>query len=551
MEALSRHHIRHICIAPGSRSTPLILAAASNGKFTLHTHFDERGLGFLALGLAKADDDGVPVAVIVTSGTAVVNLYSSLVEASLTGHRLVLLTADRPAELIDCDSNQAIRQIGIFADYPTRTINLPRPTPDIPARWLVSTIDHGVNTLRYGVLHVNVPFAEPLYGYEAWAANAEWKSGLGTWWRSDHPWLIEAPEQSTTVVSDWTSWRRKRGVVIAGRISSRHQGVQVAHWTRHLGWPLIADTLSQTGQPLPYADLWLDNPRVRAVLGEAQLVIQFGTSLTGKRLLRWRESCTPEEYWIIDPTKERRLDPSNHRGRKITCDIGAWIAQHPAQRNQPWAKELEPIVKKVHSLVQQTLPSSSFSETLITHKLTQLLPKDGQLFIGNSLCVRLVDALGQLPAGYPVYSNRGASGIDGVIATVSGIQRVSAKPTLAIMGDLAALYDLNSLPLLRSPTAHIALIVLNNNGGRIFSMFPVPEPILEQYYRMPQNVNFDHAAAMFGLRYIAPSSWSELKQTLLQFWRTSRPDTLLVEAKVNGTETIEKFQQLSLQAANL
>lgn len=164
LEALTRHGLRHICIAPGSRSTPLTIAAAANNKLICHTHFDERGLGHLALGLSKASRE--PVAVIVTSGTAVANLYPSLIEASLTGERVVFLTADRPPELMDCGANQAIRQNGIFASHPCQTISLPRPTVDIPASWLVSVIDHNMANLRHGALHINCPFAEPLYGNE-------------------------------------------------------------------------------------------------------------------------------------------------------------------------------------------------------------------------------------------------------------------------------------------------------------------------------------------------------------------------------------------------
>ncbi len=140
LEALTRHGVRHVCIAPGSRSTPLTLAAAENRALIHHTHFDERGLGHLALGLAKVSKE--PVAVIVTSGTAVANLYPALIEAGLTGEKLILLTADRPPELIDCGANQAIRQPGLFSSHPSQTISLPRPTQDIPASWLVSTVDH-------------------------------------------------------------------------------------------------------------------------------------------------------------------------------------------------------------------------------------------------------------------------------------------------------------------------------------------------------------------------------------------------------------------------
>ncbi len=110
----------------------------------------------------------------------------------------------------------------------------------------------------------------------------------------------------------------------------------------------------------------------------------------------------------------------------------------------------------------------AFGEAQLAHRISDYLPEQGQLFVGNSLVVRLIDALSQLPAGYPVYSNRGASGIDGLLSTAAGVQRASGKPTLAIVGDLSALYDLNALALLRQVSAPLVLIVVNNNGGKFF-----------------------------------------------------------------------------------
>ncbi len=163
-------------------------AAAENRAFIHHTHFDERGLGHRALGLAKASRQ--PVAVIVTSGTATANLYPALIEAGLTGEKLILLTADRPPELIDCGANRAIRQPGMFASHPAQTISLPRPSQDIPARWLVSTIDQALAAHAGGV-HINCPFAEPLYG-DMDETGVEWQQQLGKWWQSDKPWLRQA-----------------------------------------------------------------------------------------------------------------------------------------------------------------------------------------------------------------------------------------------------------------------------------------------------------------------------------------------------------------------
>ncbi|WP_318367166.1 2-succinyl-5-enolpyruvyl-6-hydroxy-3-cyclohexene-1-carboxylic-acid synthase [Enterobacter sp.] len=542
LEALSRHGVSHICIAPGSRSTPLTLAAAENRAFVHHTHFDERGLGHLALGLAKVSQ--APVAVIVTSGTAVANLYPALIEAGLTGEKLILLTADRPPELIDCGANQAIRQPGMFASHPSQTLSLPRPTQDIPARWLVSTLDNMLGSLHSGAVHINCPFAEPLYG-ELDDTGLSWQQALGDWWQSDKPWLRESSRLMSETQRDWFFWRQKRGVIVAGRMSA-DEGKRVAEWAQTLGWPLIGDVLSQTGQPLPCADLWLGNARTVTELAQAQIVIQLGSSLTGKRLLQWQATCEPEEYWLVD-NLQGRLDPAHHRGRRLVSTVADWLEQHPAQPRQPWCTAIPDVSQQAWQAVAAT--RETFGEAQLAHRLAEYLPEQGQLFLGNSLVVRLVDALGQLPAGYPVYSNRGASGIDGLLSTAAGVQRASAKPTLAIVGDLSALYDLNGLALLRQVPAPFVLIVVNNNGGQIFSLLPTPQSERERFYQMPQNVHFDHAAAMFGLNYHRPESWQALEEALAGAWHTTQ--ATLIELVVNDTDGAQTLQQLLAQVSQL
>jgi len=542
LEALTRHGVRHICIAPGSRSTPLTLAAAENRAFIHHTHFDERGLGHLALGLAKASN--TPVAVIVTSGTAVANLYPALIEAGLTGEKLVLLTADRPPELIDCGANQAIRQPGLFASHPSETLSLPRPTRDIPARWLVSTVDNAMGALRAGALHINCPFAEPRYG-EMDDTDLAWHQALGDWWQSDKPWLRAPAALSSPEQRDWFFWRQKRGVVLAGRMSAA-EGKKVAEWAQTLGWPLIGDVLSQTGQPLPCADLWLGNAKAVTELEQAQIVVQLGGSLTGKRLLQWQATCTPEEYWLVDP-REGRLDPAHHRGRRLVSNVADWLELHPAEKRGPWATAIPELSRQAWQLTAQH--SEAFGEAQLAHRIRHYLPEQGQLFVGNSLVVRLIDAFSRLPAGYPVFSNRGASGIDGLISTAAGVQRANARPTLAIVGDLSALYDLNALALLLQASAPFVLLVINNNGGQIFSLLPTPQSERERFYLMPQNVQFEHAAAMFSLRYQHPTSWGELESALNTAW--SKPRATLIEVVVNDSDGAQMLQNLLAQVSHL
>lgn len=534
LEALARQGVRHVCIAPGSRSTPLTLAAADNAAFICHSHFDERGLGHLALGIAKAS--GEPVAVIVTSGTAVANLYPAVIEAGLTGEKLVLLTADRPPELIDCGANQAIRQQGIFSSHPTASLHLPRPSQDIPARWLVSTLDSAMSQLERGALHINCPFAEPLYGVMD-ETGLSWQNALGQWWETNQPWLQEMRAVGLVVQPDWLEWRQKPGVVVVGRVSAS-EGVKIAEWAKILGWPLIGDVLSQTGQPLPCADLWITN-QAADCLQNTEIVVQFGAALTGKRVLQWQAACLAPEYWLIDPLPGR-LDPAHHCGRRLVADIATWLDSHPAQRAESWAPELQRLATAMlHKVEAQT---RTFGEAQVAQRIGQLLPHAGQLFVGNSLVVRLIDALAQLPAGYPVFSNRGASGIDGLISTAAGVQRANSLPTIAIIGDLSALYDMNSLALLRQNANPFVLLVVNNNGGQIFSMLPTDTEQRERFYTLPQNIHFSHLAAMFGLVYQQPKDWHELQAFVDKAWQHN--GTTLIEIVVEPTAGVDCLKQL-------
>ncbi len=191
----------------------------------------------------------------------------------------------------------------MFASHPTHSISLPRPTQDIPARWLVSTIDHALGTLHVGGVHINCPFAEPLYG-EMDDTGLSWQQRLGDWWQDDKPWLREAPRLESEKQRDWFFWRQKRGVVVAGRMSAE-EGKKVALWAQTLGWPLIGDALLQTGQPPP-----VRRSLVRQCQSDQRAAAGANCGATGKqpdgkRLLQWQASCEPEEYWIVDDIEGR------------------------------------------------------------------------------------------------------------------------------------------------------------------------------------------------------------------------------------------------------
>ena len=201
VEELIRHGIKDFCIAPGSRSTPLTLAVASHPKATSHVHFDERGLGFLGLGLSQASLK--PVVIITTSGTAVANLYPAMIEAKQSNIPLIILSADRPPELIGCSANQAIDQYKIFADYPVFFSQIPSPTTSIKSNFLLTTLNQGLfqQKMTNGPIHFNLSFAEPFYPKTKKINYETYLSSLKNWLTSNDPFTLYAEPSPLTLAS--------------------------------------------------------------------------------------------------------------------------------------------------------------------------------------------------------------------------------------------------------------------------------------------------------------------------------------------------------------
>lgn len=543
LETLLRQGVSHFCIAPGSRSTPLTLEAVrlqQQQRANCHTHFDERGLGFLALGIAKASKR--PVAVIVTSGTAAANLYPAVVEARQTGINLILLTADRPPELIECGANQAILQQNMFAEYPVANVNLPRPSEDYQPTWLISVLEQACyqQQLQGGVVHLNVPFAEPLYGAkEEEVTHHTWLSNIQNWLNQPQSWVShQASQQEVITHPQWDHWRTQRGIVIVGRLPNE-QSAGIATWANSLGWILLTDIQSGVESSLPYADIWLANQTVRQQLLQADIVIQFGSGLISKRINQFLAEFK-QQYWIVEHS-HKQLDPHHHSHTRFYAKPHHWIRAHAPLRQKTWLLEPLAIANFCTSFIEKNI-GHNLNEASLAHYLERILPNKGLLFLGNSLFVRLVDALAKLPEGYPVYTNRGASGIDGLLATVAGLGIGSQLPVVAMIGDLSALYDLNSLALFRKVNQPIIIFVLNNNGGAIFDLLPVDNEIKEQYYRMPHHLDFSQFAASFDLKYARPYTWADLGTVLKQAYL--RRETTIIEIKVGQTDATRIYKHL-------
>ncbi|MFZ7256797.1 2-succinyl-5-enolpyruvyl-6-hydroxy-3-cyclohexene-1-carboxylic-acid synthase [Avibacterium avium] len=549
LETLIRQGVSHFCIAPGSRSTPLTLEAArleQGGKAKCHTHFDERGLGFLALGLAKASQK--PVAIIVTSGTAVANLYPAVIEARQSGVNLIVLSADRPPELLECGANQAILQHNIFADYPVATVDLPRPSQDYTPNWLISIVEQACyrQSQHAGVVHINVPFAEPLY-----EANADqidqhsWLAPIQRWLSQNKPWHNhQSPQREVVMHEHWDHWRTKRGIILVGKLPPE-QSMGIRTWAETQGWIMLTDIQSGVEPTLPYADIWLANQTVKQKLLEADIVLQFGSHFISKRINQFM-AVFKGEYWIVEQS-DNSVDPNHHAHTRFNGKIHHWLRAHPPLRQKPWLLEPIALAKFCASFVEQQV-GGNLNEASLAHHLERLLPNNGLLFLGNSLFVRLVDALTKLPEGYPVYTNRGASGIDGLLATTAGLSLGSNQPVVAMLGDTSALYDLNSLALLKKVNQPTIIFVINNNGGAIFDMLPMDAEMKEKFYRMPHNLEFSHAASMFDLKYARPYTWADLSSVLKQAY--FRREATLIEIKVNNSDGSNIYKRLIEQISH-
>ncbi|MFQ1893010.1 2-succinyl-5-enolpyruvyl-6-hydroxy-3-cyclohexene-1-carboxylic-acid synthase [Aeromonas veronii] len=542
LEELFRLGVRDIALAPGSRSAPLTMAAAAHQGFRRHLHFDERGLGFMALGLAKGNNR--PVAVIMTSGTAVANLWPAVAEAQLTGVPLIILSADRPHELIDNGANQAIDQQGIFGHYPVYQQNLPSPTPTIPAAFVLSSVDQALakQALTPGVVHFNCMYPEPLYPGEHYQDFSDYLAPLGDWLGSHKPWSPwQQSEPTCPPQAEWENFRQQRGIVVAGRITDPNQAQTAAALAEQLGWPLLADLQSQIrfdSRNLIHMDMALNDPAFVAELGRAEVLLQFGARLVSKRLGQFIKHHSWQDYWLVDP-QPARLDPDYRLRNRLICSASAFAAAHPVTTQAPW----HTLAELQHNASQQIAAACNrFSELGVCHRLNRLI--EGQLFVGNSMPARLMDMLGETGKGPSrVMTNRGASGIDGLIATAYGFAQSSDQPTTLLLGDLSALHDLNSLALLSKASRPLVVILLNNDGGSIFRMLPVPTEgeLLESYYRLPHGLSFEHAAAMFGLAYRAPT-------TLLEFEHDYRAalkhSVTLIEIRVPSEQVADDLKAL-------
>ena len=561
VEELLRCGVDFFCVAPGSRSTPLVAALAANEKARSLIHFDERGTAFAALGYARAT--GRPAAWITTSGTAVANGLPAVVEAATDGVPMVLLTADRPPELRQTGANQTIDQPDIFGDYVRWRFDLPAPDPGIDPAMVLTTVDQAAyraSRTPQGPVHLNLMFREPfLSGPE----DEDIPSGPASWVQGDEPYTRYAATKPAVdemeIYRLWETLRPvKHGLVVAGRLASRKQGEAVLRLAGTLGWPLLPDLGSQVrlgseGIAAHYDALVAGDSFAGSHVPEA--VVHVGGRSLSKRLEQFLASSRPDPYVVVRENPFR-LDPAHRVTHSVEanvldfCTALVWAATEAPPAMNPlwtagWLEASEEVARHLEGIF-----SGEPNEPLVARLLSRNVPPDHGLVVASSMPVRDLDTYATTDgAPVPVAANRGASGIDGTVATAAGFARGLGRPVTLLIGDLALLHDLNSLAMLRD--VHVIVVVLNNDGGGIFSFLPIArhEEFFEPYFGTPQGVGFEPAAKMFGLAYEHPGTMEEFVEAYGS--ACARGSSSLIEVKTDRKENVTLHRRLLEEVAAL
>ncbi len=547
IDELVRAGIEHVCLAPGSRSTPLVMACARENQIRIWVHLDERCAGFFALGLAKATMR--PAAVITTSGTATANLFPAVIEASQSGVPLLVLTADRPHRLRGTDANQTIDQSRLYGSFVRASLDAGEPSAD--GLRSLRTLACGAVAATLGVdpgpVHVNFPLDKPLEPAELGADQAEEirsADPLGLDGQADGspmvssgkgrgPALVEDEVRAVAAMVSASS----RGLIVAGPVADPDAvGSAVGALAHATGFPVLGDPLSGTRFSehcteccVAAYDFFLRDPQENLLERlRPDVVFRIGGPPVSASLLAflgvldvpqvriiagrdWKDhlgmaslTVSGEVASFVRAVTEQ-LSPHN----AVTSDssISPAVTDESAAPQAPrsWREQWMEIDRTARRTVLDFVGTGEACEGDILAAVVAGVPEGTTLFVSNSMPVRDLDAFGGGGKRLRVFGSRGASGIDGVVSTVAGIAAANeaSSPIVAVLGDIAFYHDMNGLLAVAKHEMNIVFVVINNDGGGIFHMLPIrhQEPEFTQYFATPHGLDFRHAAELYGIAY--------------------------------------------------
>lgn len=530
---LSYLNVKHVCISPGSRSTPLTLAFANNKSFTKHVVIDERSSGFFALGIAK--QTGEPVVLVTTSGTAVTELHSAIAEAYQRRIPLIVCTADRPPELQNCGNNQTINQRNIFRNNVRKYHNPCMPEMAYERFYNLKAIAVDsvavATTLDKGPVHINFHFAKPLEPQTKtdYINESDYEKILSPLGEK----IVHEPKplHLASIAEDIRS--ASTGLILVGEGKYDEAFTEACiKLSKKTGYIIAADAASsfrfgkhdKDNLFINY-DAALRSLKVRQRLDVA-LILSFNNPPTSTSMLKYFETSNAKKI-VINSSGDLQ-DPSRSADVVISSEPAVFcneLINKIEERNQKSYNDIVFNIDKLTAELKGAVVNKSepLSEGRVINELLSAMPNKANLMVSNSMPVRDLDCFaGSSKKEIKVYANRGASGIDGITSTAAGIASQSDDPTVLLTGDLAFLHDTNGMWLLNNMSIPLVIVVVDNNGGAVFSMLPIAddEVNFEKYFITPHNTNFEKLVEAHSGRYVGIDSWktfqTELKKAVKQ-----------------------------------
>ncbi|WP_273125186.1 2-succinyl-5-enolpyruvyl-6-hydroxy-3-cyclohexene-1-carboxylic-acid synthase [Bacillus weihaiensis] len=530
VDELARKGVEHVVISPGSRSTPLAILMCEHPMLKTYVNIDERSAGFFAIGLAKSIKK--PVALLCTSGTAAANYYPAVVEAYYSRVPLLVLTADRPHELRDIGAPQVIDQIQLYGKYPKWFVDVAIPEENEGILRYVRTIAGravGIAmTKPAGVVHLNFPFREPL------VPNLKIENLWGTY-ENRQEYL------STTIGTQTVNSLQlqaiievikgtQNGLIVCGDQQDSTYKQQVIQLSASLKYPILADPLSQlrTGHKengiIDCYDTLLKDPEIAEKL-KPDVIIRFGAMPVSKPLTTLLRNNPQITQIVIDPSGSYR-DTTLNASHIVLCEEATFCETLVKSIEEKAMTPFYQIWLKCHELhrtllKQALLPITDLFEGKIVNEIQRVLPSESRLMIGNSMPIRDIDTyFRNTPKKIDLYCNRGANGIDGTNSTALGLSVDRSKPTFLLVGDLSFYHDLNGLLAAKVNQLDLTIILINNDGGGIFSFLPQSneERHFETLFGTPIGLDFSKAVDMYGGEFHSMTSWDQFHQYFSEEW---------------------------------
>lgn len=530
--------IKHIVISPGSRNAPLTIGFTENPSFHNYSIVDERCAAFFALGIAQQLRH--PVALVCTSGSALLNYYPAIAEAFYSDIPLVVLSADRPAHLIDIGDGQTIRQENVFSNHILYNANCREGGED--QAYNEAEINKALNIAitQQGPVHINAPFSEPLYETVALPTITP---------KNVVPALSKGVLDDTDdFVSHWNSSQRKMilvGVLEPGSLEeavvdflANDESVMVlTETTSNLHHENFFPAIDQLIAPLEKQDFERLQPDV---------LLTFGGMVVSKKIKAFLRSYAPKKHYHVN--SKRSMDTYFCLSRYFKCDIDNFLKSiiSDLQRvksdyRKYWTNVRNHRLER-HAAYENLIPFSDFSAFT---KVFSSLPKACHLQLANSATVRYAQ-LYDLHRSIKVHCNRGTSGIDGSSSTAIGASLTVEEPTVLVTGDLSFLYDSNALWNHYIPK-HFRIIIVNNSGGGIFRILPGKKDSknFATYFETKHGLTAEQLAKMYHFEYESVSSEADLDTVLSTFYAPSERPKLLeifTPSEINDVVLLDYFK---------